>query len=317
MKVVFNTLYTVLITAMIGTALLFAATLVPLFGVEVKVVKSGSMEPKIPVGSLVMIHPAAEYHVGDVITFGADTKTQIPTTHRIVATEGEGSSQTFQTKGDANNAPDPKAVYLSGVHGKVFASVPYIGYVLAYARTPWGFGFLVGVPALMIVFEEGLAIIREVARMRRKKKPTASVMSAATAASVAPTRTMSDGVRPRVPVKQVMGAIVVLVLVGGLMLITREGDTKAAYQDVEVSGGNRFSAAAVYPSIVEVDVPVVFRSLTLPDTTEETVTDTPVIDSPFEEPPAEAPPVEEASSAPPTPDPWTDIQLPADEAPAN
>src|SRR3989344_7105026 len=106
MKIIFNTIYYLFVAGIVLIALLLLATVVPIPGnLKAKVVKSGSMEPAIRTGGLVLIVPSVSYKVGDVITFGADTKTQIPTTHRIVSVEGEGSRRTFTTKGDANDAP--------------------------------------------------------------------------------------------------------------------------------------------------------------------------------------------------------------------
>src|SRR3990167_1204642 len=72
---------------------------------QIKIVKSGSMEPDIKVGSIVVIKPLstssgqASYKEGDVVTFGKDTKTNIPTTHRIIGSRAEQGVIFFTTKG--------------------------------------------------------------------------------------------------------------------------------------------------------------------------------------------------------------------------
>ena len=158
------------ILAILVIALLLLATMIPIPGnIQAKIVKSGSMEPAIKTGGLVIIVPKESYKVGDIITFGKDTKEQIPTTHRIVSVEGEGSLVEFVTKGDANDAEDPITTKLSDVKGKVIFDVPYLGYVLDFAKKPLGFALLVGVPALIIIFDEIGKIIREIRRMKRKK----------------------------------------------------------------------------------------------------------------------------------------------------
>ena len=170
MKVLFNTIYYLLIGSIVCLGLLLMASMLPLAGgIKVKVVMSGSMEPTIKTGGVVIIKPESAYAVGDVVTFGADTKTRIPTTHRIVAIEREGPNALYQTKGDANDAPDPVTQRLRDVHGKVILTVPYLGYVLDFAKKPIGFALLVGVPATLIIFEELAKIYREVIRLRRKK----------------------------------------------------------------------------------------------------------------------------------------------------
>lgn len=150
--------------------LLLLATLIPIPGnFKVKIVKSGSMEPTIMTGGIVVIRPASVYKVGDIVTFGPDTKTQIPTTHRIVDEKSVGNGVEFTTKGDANDTADPKAIKLSDVDGKVMFSVPFIGYILDFAKKPIGFLLLVGVPAAIVIFDEILKIFSEVRRMRRKR----------------------------------------------------------------------------------------------------------------------------------------------------
>src|SRR3990167_10724263 len=92
---------------------------------QIKIVKSGSMEPSIRVGSIVVIKPSANYKEGDVVTFGKDTKTDIPTTHRIVSSRAVEGVILFTTKGDANEDPDTKEIRASDVTGKVLFDVPF------------------------------------------------------------------------------------------------------------------------------------------------------------------------------------------------
>src|SRR3990167_10712703 len=108
--------------------LLFA--LFPIKGnYQIKIVKSGSMEPSIRVGSIVVIKPSTNYTVGDVVTFGKDTKTDIPTTHRIVSSRAQDGVIMFTTKGDANEDKDANEIRQSEVSGKVLFDVPYFGYI--------------------------------------------------------------------------------------------------------------------------------------------------------------------------------------------
>lgn len=170
MKFLFNTVYYLFVTAIVLIALLLLSSLIPIPGnFKVKVVKSGSMEPYIKTGGIVIIKPAVSYEVGDVVTFGKDTKTQIPTTHRIIEIEGTGPLRTFLTKGDANDSPDPAVIRLPDISGKVLVTVPYLGYILDFAKKPIGFLLLVGVPALFIIFDEIGKIIKEIRAIKRKK----------------------------------------------------------------------------------------------------------------------------------------------------
>lgn len=171
MKILGKIAYGLFVTLLVGVAALLLVTLLPITGnAEIKIVKSGSMEPTIPTGSVVAVMPSKAYKVGDVITFGKDTKTQIPTTHRIIAERAEGNQTYFTTKGDANEEQDPREVPAREIIGKVLFHVPYAGYILDFARQPMGFVLLIGFPAAMIVFDESINIYREVVRIRRRKK---------------------------------------------------------------------------------------------------------------------------------------------------
>jgi signal peptidase len=171
MKVLYKGLYWVFMMAVLSLGALLIVSLLPIAGnVKIKIVKSGSMEPTIRTGAIVVDKPETTYQVGDVVTFGADTKTQIPTTHRILAISGEGAGALLTTKGDANNAQDPVQTPVSAVHGKVLFSVPYLGYILNFARQPLGFVLLIGLPATLIIFDELVAIWGEVKNLRARRR---------------------------------------------------------------------------------------------------------------------------------------------------
>ena len=74
-----------------------------LFGYSIYSVVSGSMEPALPVGSIVYVEPAGftEIRIGDVIAFD-DEGTVV--THRVI--EDRPQESAFITKGDANSSPD-------------------------------------------------------------------------------------------------------------------------------------------------------------------------------------------------------------------
>ncbi len=130
-------------------------------------VLSGSMEPAIKMGSVVIIKQADDYKTGDIITFGEMTKTKTPTTHRIVDTEVVSNEVYYITKGDANNAEDSNKISESKVIGKVLFSVPYAGYAAAAAKKPIGFFLLVIIPCGIIIGEEINKIRKE---LKKKKK---------------------------------------------------------------------------------------------------------------------------------------------------
>ena len=172
MKIISGTLYALFIVLLLGISGLFVASLLPIPGnVQLKIVKSGSMEPNILTGSVVVIKPEAMYAVNDVVTFGADTGSSIPTTHRIIDQRIENGQTLFQTKGDANEEADQNTILPRDVIGKVVFAIPYAGYVLDFARQPIGFTLMIGIPAGIIILDELIKIGTEMRRMRRRKIP--------------------------------------------------------------------------------------------------------------------------------------------------
>lgn len=165
-----KSLYALVVIGAVAFALLFVGTRVDLLGYEVKVVKSGSMEPAVNVGGIVIVAPHATYGVGDIITFGSDTKNRIPVTHRIVEVVPTGMTTAYRTKGDANEEADGQLVRAREVIGKVVFDLPYVGYAIDFARTPLGFLLLVGIPALVIVIDEIANIIWEIHKYRFRKR---------------------------------------------------------------------------------------------------------------------------------------------------
>jgi signal peptidase len=131
-------------------------------------VYTGSMEPAIPVGSIVVIKPAdpETLKVGDIICFKIESESATTVTHRIINITSQG----FITKGDANEDPDQWIVAKENVIGKVIAVIPYIGYLGYFVRTPIGFILLILIPATLIILMEIRNIIKETKRKQTLKE---------------------------------------------------------------------------------------------------------------------------------------------------
>ena len=110
-------------------------------GYRVYAVRTGSMTPTYPAGSLVVDRPVpsrATPRVGQVITFRtADGLV----THRLAARTSAG----LQTKGDANRSRDPWTLPARNVVGEVAGGVTGGGYVLVFLHQP------TGVPSLVVL----------------------------------------------------------------------------------------------------------------------------------------------------------------------
>lgn len=126
--------------ALAGAALtvgMGAIALLPQLDARAMIVTSGSMEPTINVGGLVIVEevdPRA-VSVGDVITFNGYTSEKL-TTHRVIERKVVAGRLHFRTQGDANDTPDVDLAPGEGIVGRVRVDVPYAGRVLAELSRP-------------------------------------------------------------------------------------------------------------------------------------------------------------------------------------
>ena len=107
-------------------------------GIEQYVVISGSMEPAIPIGSMVysaQTEPST-LEPGDVIVFYNHDSGEVPVTHRVV--ENKIADGEVITKGDANAANDLTPIPYSNIIGKKVLSVPMLGYLASPLATVMG-----------------------------------------------------------------------------------------------------------------------------------------------------------------------------------
>ncbi|OGD66701.1 signal peptidase I [Candidatus Campbellbacteria bacterium RIFOXYC2_FULL_35_25] len=161
-------IYYAFITFIGITVVLMLVSVFPITGnFKLLIVQSGSMEPAIKTGSVVIVKPSDNYQIGDVITFGENTKTKTPTTHRIGEVKVVEGNYYYTTKGDANENNDPREVSQTEIIGKVLFDVPFIGYAVATAKEPIGFAVLIVVPAGIVIFDETKKIWTEI---RKHKK---------------------------------------------------------------------------------------------------------------------------------------------------
>lgn len=116
------------------------------------VVRSGSMSPHIPIGSLVLYRRAAatQIKVGDVIVFAKPGNPDEKVTHRVYRISPGPNGRYFETKGDANGAPDAWRISATGSGWVAFAHVPDVGYVLGYLQTGSARMLLIVIPALLL-----------------------------------------------------------------------------------------------------------------------------------------------------------------------
>jgi signal peptidase I len=153
----------VLVAGIVGrTWLWFVAgcviiTLVPLLiGWHSYVIQSGSMEPRLQVGDVVIAspNPSADDLLGRVAVF-TDPDNGKTKTHRVTAINADG---TLQTKGDNNPTADPQPLPEANVQGMARLLVRWVGLPLMwFADGQWGWLALLATSLLLA----GAAVARD------------------------------------------------------------------------------------------------------------------------------------------------------------
>lgn len=100
------------------------------FGYGAAVVLSGSMEPTLSTGDLIVVKEQPEYAINDVVVFQDNSGLVV---HRIIAINGEY----VVTQGDANNVADTP-VSIESLKGVMVAAIPYMGTFANILKTPVG-----------------------------------------------------------------------------------------------------------------------------------------------------------------------------------
>ena len=140
--------------ALAGLLCIVAAVLALAFGIRPLIVRSGSMEPVMPIGSLVLAKEvdADALGPGDIVSVKRADGSLL--THRLVAIDSiEQGTATFRMKGDANASEDPEP-YVTTAADRVFFTIPAAGYVASWLGTPpaWGLIALTSAGLLYLAF---------------------------------------------------------------------------------------------------------------------------------------------------------------------
>lgn len=122
--------------------LALAVVCVPVFGLatgswRLLPVLSGSMRPKLAVGSLALAvrEDLGSVRAGEVIVFNSPIGDHHLVAHRVVRVVERGPHPIVETKGDANRSVDPWRAKLAGRSVWVVrGDVPFLGYASVYAR---------------------------------------------------------------------------------------------------------------------------------------------------------------------------------------
>lgn len=159
-------LLTGLLVALLAATL--AATMGPAFlPYRTYAVLSGSMDPAIQVGSLIVDVPvgADQLRPGDVVSFQRPDNPAQVVTHRVVKIGPGPGGTVYQTRGDANGTPDDWTVTANPRNWRMAFTVPLVGYALVYLKTPLGQLLTVLLPAIAL----GMMALQDLWRRPRRQ----------------------------------------------------------------------------------------------------------------------------------------------------
>jgi len=148
-RVIDLALVAVVATTLFGIAL---GRVVPLSGAATFVVAGGSMEPAIPLGAAVIVNPVApgDLAVGDVVSLRSGPQRAV-FTHRIIRIAERDGQRWLETKGDANDAPDPSITPASSVLGREALTIPLAGFLVALLSIPSGILFVIALGIVLLM----------------------------------------------------------------------------------------------------------------------------------------------------------------------
>jgi signal peptidase len=164
---------TVLLAAVAAVAA--AVVVVPaVSGASTFTITGRSMEPTIPLGSVVVTRPvaAADIRIGDAVTYQISSGRPEVATHRVTGVVFTGDGPSFVTRGDANAAADAETIVAEQVRGVVWYAVPLVGWVNALL-TPAVRAWVVPVVVAGLCAYGGWALVSGL-RERRRPRPAAA-----------------------------------------------------------------------------------------------------------------------------------------------
>lgn len=133
-----------------------------LFGYSVLRVSTGSMQPELMIGDVILgkcVDDPTALKVGDVITYRGSGQTEgLLVTHKVVVAPYKTADGTYklQTKGIANDAPDPE-ISTEDVLYIMVCKLGFIDTLYNLFFSPWG--LLIFIAALLLIFIDELVVI--------------------------------------------------------------------------------------------------------------------------------------------------------------
>lgn len=144
-----------------------------LFGYQVLRVSSGSMEPKLNIGDVILSKEvtAQELNTGDIITYkgtqGAVAGKLV--THAVTQAPyvGEDGLYRIQTQGISEGAPPDPLITQTQLVGRMVCVIPFINYLYNFFLTPWGLVVIILV-ILILFLGEFITLIKLISSRQKR-----------------------------------------------------------------------------------------------------------------------------------------------------
>lgn len=122
-----------------------------IMGIKPFIVLTGSMEPTIKAGDLVMVKEVEiqELKQGDIIAF-RHTREDVVLIHRIVRIDTKDGETILKTKGDNNQTEDEFSVEYKNVEGIYIIRFNQLGTIAMFIRSPQG--LVISVLSILTIF---------------------------------------------------------------------------------------------------------------------------------------------------------------------
>lgn len=145
-----------------------------IFGYSIMRVSSGSMEPELMVGDVIldkMVKNTDTIEVGDVITFqGSGVYDGMLITHKVIkAPYNDNGVMMLQTRGIANDMDD-EPIRRDSVIGIMVCKIPYLDTLYNVFLSPWGLIILL-VLIILVFIDELINIVKILTGNDRDEEP--------------------------------------------------------------------------------------------------------------------------------------------------
>lgn len=180
-NVIKNVICWSLVVILVFTVIIFLTSRIKgeapsVFGYTVLRVSSGSMEPELEIGDVILdkaVDNPEKLKVGDVVTYKSD-ELGLLVTHKVIkAPYKKNGTLMLQTQGVANDVADAP-IRADSVKGVMVSKIQFLDAVYNVFLSPWGLLILIGL-IILIFIDEIIAIVKILTRNDKSAKDAENI----------------------------------------------------------------------------------------------------------------------------------------------